>query len=537
MGFHPTLNADAEERTTEEEEGESKAHAEKARSIAERKFNGCSLKSALRHARRAEKLCPQLPGIAQLVTTFRVHLAASATIAGDPDWYAILQVNPFSPLDAIKSQYRKLAFILHPDKNKCLGSEEAFKLVGQAWSVLSERNRRRIYDLKRRIELEFQTTHELSQPVDTFWTACTTCRLLHEFERKYIGRKLVCPNCKKDFTAEEFQSREENAGSQGRKKPKGGDGLRGKNTSSSNFDSLTHRQSAKSSLGSDKHDLGVKFDWSNVRRSVRAKRKRKRGLDEGQFAGSNGTRPKTGRHGCDDGGKPDSKLVAMRVEDSDFYDFDQDRTERSFKKGQVWAVYDDDDGMPRHYGLIDEVVSLDPFRLQMSWLDLQNNGDKTLVCWESYGFHVTCGHFKVAKKTDVESVNIFSHVVDCERIAKEIYLVYPVKGSVWALYSDATLDRDENSSPEDRRGYDIVVFLTNFTEVHGLSMAYLERAEGFKTVFKRREIGPHAIQFLGKDEIQRISHQIPARKLSGTEHSALPKESCWELDPASVSVV
>ncbi|CAN6461043.1 unnamed protein product [Victoria cruziana] len=536
MGSPPTGNADAE--GGEEEGGaESKAQAEKAREIAERKFNGCSLKSALKHARKAEKLCPQLPGIAQLVASFRVHLAASVTIAGDPDWYAILRVIPFSALDTIKSQYRKLAFILHPDKNKCLGSEEAFKLVGQAWSVLSDRNRRRIYDLKRRIELEFQTTHELPKPVDTFWTACTTCRLLHEFERKYIGRKLVCPYCKKAFKAQEFESGDEISGSPRRKRPDEGNGLTEKGSSSSNLDSLKHGRSEKNSLGSEKRDLGAKFDWSNVRRSVRAKRKRKRGIHDAPFAEVNGSRQKTGRPGCDDGGKPGSELVAMRVEDSDFYDFDQDRTEQRFEKGQVWAVYDDDDGMPRHYGLIDEVVSLDPFRLRMSWLDLQNNGDKSIICCESYGFHVTCGHFKVAKKTDVESVNIFSHVVDCERIAKEIYFVYPLKGSVWALYSGETLDRDENSSPENRRGYDVAVFLTNFTEVHGLSMAYLERAKGFKTVFKRREVGPHGIHFLGKDEIQRISHQIPARKLSGTEHSAFPMESCWELDPASVSAV
>ncbi|KAJ7953395.1 DnaJ domain containing protein [Quillaja saponaria] len=65
-----------------------------------------------------------------------------------------------------------------------------------------------------------------------------------------------------------------------------------------------------------------------------------------------------------------------------------DRVERSFKKGQVWAIYDDDDdGIPRHYGLIDEAVSVNSFEVKISWLDLQNNGDEGKICWEKMAFH------------------------------------------------------------------------------------------------------------------------------------------------------
>lgn len=38
---------------------------------------------------------------------------------------------------------------------------------------------------------------------DTFWTACSTCRLLHQFDRKYFGHNLMCPNCRKSFKAME----------------------------------------------------------------------------------------------------------------------------------------------------------------------------------------------------------------------------------------------------------------------------------------------------------------------------------------------
>ena len=227
-------------------------------------------------------------------------------------------------------------------------------------------------------------------------------------------------------------------------------------------------------------------------------------------------------------------LENMAVVDSDFYDFDKDRNERSFKKGQMWAVYDDDDGMPRHYALIDEVVSANPFEVRISWLDLQNNGVEKMINCEKMGFHIPCGRFKVARKASINSVNIFSHVVDCDRAAREVYQIYPKKGSVWALYGKATLDADgKNFAAEGKRCYDIVVFLTSYSEINGLSLAYLEKVDGYKTVFKRQEMGSHAIRFLGKDDIWLVSHQIPAQKLPCNDSPELLKD-CWELDPASL---
>ena len=223
------------------------------------------------------------------------------------------------------------------------------------------------------------------------------------------------------------------------------------------------------------------------------------------------------------------ELEVMAVADSDFYDFDKDRVERSFKKGQVWAVYDgDDDGMPRQYVLIDETVSANPFNVMISWLDFHNNGDGKIVSREKLGFKTPCGRFKVAKKASIGSVNVFSHVVDCDRAAREVYKIYPKKGSVWALYSEASLDAGEGN-----RSYDIVVFLTSYSEMNGISMAYLEKVGGYKTVFKRQESGSHAVRFLGKDEFCLISHQIPARKFPCDEDHELLKD-CWELDPASL---
>jgi hypothetical protein len=38
--------------------------------------------------------------------------------------------------------------------------------------------------------------------------------------------------------------------------------------------------------------------------------------------------------------------ISMNVPDPDFNDFDGDQIEDSFRENQVWAVYDDEDGMP-----------------------------------------------------------------------------------------------------------------------------------------------------------------------------------------------
>ncbi|CAK9061040.1 unnamed protein product [Durusdinium trenchii] len=65
--------------------------------------------------------------------------------AGD-DYYHILGIEKGASDDEIKKAYRKLALRLHPDKCKEPGAEEAFKKVGEAFSVLSDADKRRKYD-------------------------------------------------------------------------------------------------------------------------------------------------------------------------------------------------------------------------------------------------------------------------------------------------------------------------------------------------------------------------------------------------------
>ncbi|KAF3949425.1 hypothetical protein CMV_024699 [Castanea mollissima] len=609
---------------------EEEEEAVRLKGIAETKYKKSKLKSALKYAKRALRLAPNLDGLSEMVTSFKILRSPAS------DWYTILQVEPFAHINTIKKQYKKLALLLHPDKNPYAGSEEAFKLVGDAFRFLSDKIRRKEYDMKLRIRIQDDNVNanvNAGPALDTFWTACSTCRLLHQFEKKYLGHSLVCPSCRKSFLAVQVETNdgddavavEESTRVRSERLRKRFEQL-GSNQKMGSVENLTSVCGVKGKMGSgvklgrgrlhgggggvtsgelegeedeDGDDGGI---WSGGRlRRNSGLKKRMRTVGD-VLERSMPKRAKTGeemmtlaemqleakqkahqermklkskekeknerekrkekeRHG-DLKKSRDSKsgdleterrrkkgmgleidrrkesrsgdLEIMSVEDSDYYDFDKDRVEKSFKRGQVWAIYDDDDGMPRHYGLIDEVVSVNPFEVKMSWLDFQSNGDEGLIIWEKMGFHISCGRFKVSRKTSVNSVNVFSHIVDCERAAREVYRIYPRKGSVWALYNDAAVDAEgRNLSAKDKRCYDIVVFLTSFSEIHGLSMAYLEKVDGFKTVFKRREIGSHAIRCLEGDDVRLFSHQIPARKLSGNEAPELLKD-CWELDPASL---
>jgi len=63
------------------------------------------------------------------------------------DYYGVLEISKNATIDEIKKAFRKNALKYHPDKNEALDAEEKFKLIAEAYDVLSNKTKRDIYDM------------------------------------------------------------------------------------------------------------------------------------------------------------------------------------------------------------------------------------------------------------------------------------------------------------------------------------------------------------------------------------------------------
>lgn len=216
----------------------NKDEAVRAKEVAEKKMLKNDFEGAKRIAVKAEQLYPQLENISQLLAVCNVHCSAQSNrIGSERDWYGILQIDRLSDEATIKKQYRRLALMLHPDKNKLPGAEAAFKLIGEANMVLSDKVKRSLYDNKYRVisgagvakqpphmvnqnsffrrtdtqngfSAQFNNVnhHKYTQPAssamqETFWTQCPFCKIRYQYFITYVNSTLRCQSCSKSFTA------------------------------------------------------------------------------------------------------------------------------------------------------------------------------------------------------------------------------------------------------------------------------------------------------------------------------------------------
>ncbi|OMO60511.1 hypothetical protein CCACVL1_24085 [Corchorus capsularis] len=764
----------------------NKDEANRAKELAEKKFFAKDIVGAKKFALKAQNLFPGLEGIPQMIATLNVHISAENKINGESDWYGILGVNPRADDEAVKKQYRKLALMLHPDKNKSVGADEAFKLISEAWSLLSDKARRSAYDQKR----NGKAIHKVSTPsggstaskaangfynvaktttssvktsksnsragqssnpavrsskpagqssnpavrsskpagqssnpagrsskpaghssnpssshkakLNTFWTVCHRCKMQYEYLRVYLNHNLLCPNCHEPFLALEtappttsnrtpwkFSQQQQNSTSQPAQKSTsssgrnhasssgaagfgshdsyghsnfqwapfsrtGGTGAssaaqaasvvqqayekvrrereeaqaatkreeamrrkhhatkRASGASSTAYASAKKRRSTEdgasthgtnitnkmgvvnggttnlsgSKLGSldagwisgnIKHNKSRNIPQIDIQNLLieKAKREIQKKLHELNSLSAADTAPKGILGNVNANEKQNKSLIdneaqdqsksagfvdkingdhciksfsstckvdidaqtleamSINVPDPDFHDFDKDRTERSFGDNEVWAAYDDDDGMPRYYAMIHNVISLDPFKMQISWLNSKTNSELGPLNWVGSGFSKTSGEFRIGKHEINGSLNSFSHKVKWTKGIRGSICLYPRKGDVWAIYRNWSPDWNELTADEVIHKYDMVEVL-DYSEELGVTVLPLVKVAGFKTVF-HRHLDHREIRRIPREEMFCFSHQVPSHLLTGQESSNAPK-GCWELDPAATPV-
>ncbi|XP_009793529.1 uncharacterized protein [Nicotiana sylvestris] len=663
----------------------------KAKANAERRFVEKDFVGAKHYALKAQVMYPHLEGISQMVATFGVHSAAETKVNGEFDFYAILGLDPSADKSKLKKQYKKMAVLLHPDKNKSVGADVAFRLVSEAWTVLSDGAKRSSYDHRRSLFTlhasgvgsydSYSNSSVSHNRLDTFWTVCTSCHVQYEYLRKYLNKRLSCKNCRGVFIAVEtglapvngsypYSSWSNEYGSHGC-------GVTYVPTTSV-YPANTGVSGHHSGHGSE-HVSNLSFQWSSspgnsaavldpnrsttvsfsnqagrkiTRRRGRGKQDMKKVVSnvvlngysvcneqiprrpgrpakkikidlEGTCGYSNGevALKTAGEVKMADGNgcgnlkqnaklptpteasirrfsaapafdarrllidkaraeirkkleeiklasevavaesqkkrKADAefgesserpKMVAQEnavhqselrktgsmtiiVPDSDFHDFDKDRSEDCFKPKQIWALYDEEDGMPRLYCLIREIISVKPFKVHISYLSSKSDSEFGLVNWLDSGFTKSCGNFRAFNSEIVEHVNIFSHLLSREKAGRGgCVRIYPKSGDVWAVYRNWSPDWDRTTPAEVRHQYEMVEVLDDYSEELGVCVTPLIKLDGFKTVY-RRNTNKDAIRLIRRREMLRFSHQVPSCLLKG-EGMNLP-EGCWDLDPAA----
>ena len=83
------------------------------------------------------------------------------------DLYSILGIQRSANDSEIKKAYKKLAFQYHPDKNKELDAQDKFRDISEAYDILTNADKRRMYDNFGYEALEGQNALPIN-PLDLF---------------------------------------------------------------------------------------------------------------------------------------------------------------------------------------------------------------------------------------------------------------------------------------------------------------------------------------------------------------------------------
>ncbi|KAG6510858.1 uncharacterized protein LOC121975372 [Zingiber officinale] len=185
--------------------------------IAETLLRDRDLVGSKRIAERAMEADPLLDGVDQVLAVAEVLIAGEQRINNQIDWYAVLQLpltsageGVFPDAAEVKFRYRRLALLLHSDRNRNPGARDALSLVQRAFSILSDPAKKSLFDSEIRIAASASASASKPPPSafasaeEPFWTMCPCCCRIHMYAREYLDLSLRCPICHRAFSASEI---------------------------------------------------------------------------------------------------------------------------------------------------------------------------------------------------------------------------------------------------------------------------------------------------------------------------------------------
>lgn len=475
---------------------------------------------------------PALDGISGMITVCDILSSAGYGFLGcGTNWYWVLQIMRAAGEADIRYQFHKFKRLLDPIKTSFPGTESALKMIQDAFSVLSDPEKRAVFDLDLDSTLECGFVGE---------------NLVHKEDIAQISvrcSKSVCDTS--DGINEESNSKEcslkriinqdllgemdlHNAGM-----PTQAELINGV------YDLIEERDVHDPEIpaqievtnGIHADDEQRKVTCTQERSMISACVKRRITVGTEKTANSMSSSVVS-----DCSSDKSSWSVKSKVGKNCFpvfYNFEYIRKPQLFTVGQVWAAYDDEN-MPRKYARINSIYKF-PFRLHISWL-IPAPVTAHERRWCEVGLPVVCGFFNVDRnETVVTEPKIFSHMINCFASRNEQLQIYPQNGDIWAMYKDWK-PFEWCSNPEARKGciLRMVEIIAGCSNPTGVMAAGLVKVEWFKNVFQRftNNGNEHSFPIPAKNFFV-FSHKVPAFRFTGGEMDRI-SNGMLELDPLAV---
>ncbi|KAK8539369.1 hypothetical protein V6N13_104390 [Hibiscus sabdariffa] len=423
----------------------------------------------------------------------------------------------------------------------------------------------------------------------TFWTKCPYCMVKYQYYTEILNRSINCQSCKKTFSAHDsgvvplgsnmcqpifpqqgvaqnqgarkvdqesqrnfttehvfpaFTPNVARASEAGMRKV---NGKRGRKQAVESSESCN--ESEEDMVIEGNGDLRARKFNSQVEQNVRGSGRRKQHVSckdnlsaEGDDLKKPGKanvdglkeniNPIVGDSVSDSSFKETKEPLLFAYPDPEFHDFDNAKKESCFSVGQVWALYDMLDAMPRFYAQIRKIFS-SGFKLRITWLE-PDPDDANEIKWVSEGLPVSCGKFKLGASETTDDRLMFSHLLYWEKgTCRDTYKVFPRKGETWALFKNWNINWKSGDGTNQKFEYEFVEILSDAAEGAGIQVAYLTKVKGFVSVFCPMSKNGVVANLIPPSELFRFSHKVPSFVLTGEERQGVPKGS-FELDTASL---